>query len=125
MDIQRIKKMFFLLSGEKDLSDNPQRALLCDELCKEARITVNSMIRGDLTEGMIEIYQTLLEDLAAAKAFYNLSLIDEALFPEITVSGEIKTETTSKSKKAKEFLAEKEKAAMPLLKEKSFFFEVT
>lgn len=125
MDIQRIKKMFFLLSGENDLSEEPQRINLFDELCSAAKKDVNRMIRGDLTEQTIEIYQTLFEDLAAAKAFFNLSLLDEALFTDVTVSGEIKAVCAQKSKKAKEFLAEKEKAAMPLLKEKSFFFGVT
>ena len=63
-----------------------------------------------------------LEELAAAQAFYQLLLTEEAVTPASITAGDLRLAGGSRSEKAAQLVAEKRRAASPALVETDFAF---
>ena len=62
------------------------------------------------------------EELAAAQAFYQLLLTEEAVTPASITAGDLRLAGGSRSEKAAQLVAEKRRAASPALVETDFAF---
>lgn len=121
MEIDRIKDLFFLISGEDVEVIEAERFALCEELCESAARSIKALIKAEQEENLAG-YEEALNYAAAYMAFYNLLAIDEALTPESVTSGEMKVELGERSKKAKQLLDDKLSELTPILKSDVFFF---
>lgn len=109
----QVIKKFSLYSGEAE--EESPRWELCRSLCGECMGWIGSQAHdGDGLE--------LLESLAAAEAFYQLTLIDETLAPESVSAPELKLEMGQRGEKAQKLAEEKRKACSGLIREKGFYF---
>ncbi len=122
MRAEKIKALFFLISGEIEEEMELPRLQLCNQLCETALITVEQMKKENLAVEKLEDYLPALENLAAANAWYHLMLLDEAIAPE-TMNGQTFAFTLKEQgKKAKVFWEQCRVAAAPALKDSSFYF---
>lgn len=108
-----VLKKFSLYSGETE--EQTPRWELCKSLCGECMGLVGSQA---LDGGSLEP----LESLAAAEAFYQMTLIDETLAPESVSAPELKLEMGQRGEKARKLLEEKRRACRGLVQEKEFYF---
>lgn len=119
LELDRVKAAFYRFSGEIPDEDDPQRAALCDSLCKEAHSRGEIILAGGHESGKAA---AALESWCAAEAFYQLTLIDEALTPENFSADGVTLKFTGRSEKAKALRDEKRAAADSLLGEGAFYF---
>lgn len=112
---ERVLEKFRLYSGEEGTEE--KRWALCQALCAECR----EWVKGQAHPGT-EAGREALEGLAAAEAFYQLVLLDEALAPASISLPEVKLELQNRADKALRLAEEKRKACGPLLREQGFYF---
>lgn len=112
---EQVLEKFQLYSGEEDMEE--KRWALCRALCRECKDWVEGQARPGVEAG-----REALEGLAAAEAFYQLALLDEALSPASVAAPEVKLELGERADKALRLAEEKRKACGPLLREQGFYF---
>ncbi len=119
MDSERIKDLFFLISGENPEQMEEDRFALCVELCDAAEEALKAKIKAgsDTSE-----FKTSLEYAAAYSALSTLLAIDEALMPNSISSGEMKLEMGEKAVKIRALYDEKLREAAAVLKNDDFYF---
>lgn len=117
MELREVKVLekFSLYSDEQ--KDETPRWQLCKALCGECRQWIGEEAR----EGNEDALERL-EALAAAEAFYQLALIDDALTPEGVSSPELKLEMGRRGEKARKLAEEKRLACKGVLREEGFYF---
>lgn len=125
MTYEQIRELFFLWIGETEAEQSGQRALLCEELCRQAAGAVERQTRTDLSEQERMEYEPALENLAAAKAIYDLTLLEERHTPQSISAAELKISMGEKSGQALAFYRQKEREAAPALRETRFYFGAT
>lgn len=120
LSLERVKEGFALYSGE-DPAGEDARGKLCARLCQECLNGIEAKLGNRvLAEGSKE--ERALESWAAAQAFYQLSLADEAALPQVVAADGVRIEAGERSQRAKALAAEKEKAAASVLGEEGFYF---
>lgn len=116
MNIEKIRKVFFMVSGE---SEQGERAELCAELCEAAQASIAARL---LENADTEQHKSALEYAAAYLAWHTLLTIDEALMPDSISASDVKISMGEKSKKAEKLLAERLREASSVLRDDSFYF---
>lgn len=111
----KVLAKFSLYSGETESQE--LRWELCKALCAECQEWVAQQAAEGAAPGLER-----LESLAAAEAFYQLVLIDDALTPESLSAPELKIELGRRGEKALRLAEEKRKACEGLLQEAGFYF---
>lgn len=122
LDLMAVQTAFAQFSGEEAKETGTQREALCAALCSQCARQVEGQIRSGLTEEELAPWEGALEELAAAEAFYQLLLTEEAVTPPSLTAGELKLTEGGRSEKAARLAAEKRKAASPALVEAGFYF---
>ena len=121
LDLTAVKTAFAQFSGEAADETGTQREALCAALCGQCARQVASLVRGDLSQAAQALWEAPLEELAAAQAFYQLLLTEEAVTPASITAGDLRL-AGSRSEKATQLVAEKRRAASPALVETDFAF---
>lgn len=106
----------FSLYSEEQPGETP-RWELCRALCGECEEWIGQEARPGA-----ENSRGRLEALAAAEAFYQLTLLDEALTPDSLAAPELKLEMGKRSEKARQLAQEKRLQCGGLLREQGFYF---
>ena len=119
LNIDRVKAAFYRFSGEAPGDGDPERAALCDSLCEEALSRGELILAGGHESGSAA---AALESWCAAEAFYQLTLIDEALTPENISADGVALNFSGRSEKARALRDEKRAAADSLLGKEAFYF---
>lgn len=119
LDLEQVKETFFRLSGE-DPQAADGRGALCVQLCEESAAQAQRQVKRGMAG--LEPYQAALESWAAAEAFYQLTLADEALTPESVSAGGVLLRQGERSRRARALALEKRRAAAPVLREEGFYF---
>lgn len=120
LDLERVKEAFSLYSGES-LTAGDSRAALCLRLCGECAETAERLAVPE-KEGAAESAGPL-ENWAAAEAFYQLTLRDRAVSPEIVTADGVRVDTKERAEHAEALAKVKRRAAGHLLREEGFCFE--
>lgn len=125
--LERVKEKFYLYSGE-DPAEEGQRAGLCVQLCGECADRVNALLekrREQSPNGLAagEGNLATLESWAAAEAFYQLTLRDRAVSPEVVTADGVRVDAKERAEHAAALAREKSRAAWSLLGEEGFCFE--
>lgn len=116
MNTETIKTIFARYSGE-DLTGETDRAALCLSLCEDCAAMAERMaLAPDAAE------TGLLESWAAAEAFYQLTLRDQAVAPELLTADGVRVDARERAGHAKALAEEKRRAVRPLLREEGFWF---
>lgn len=120
LSLERVKAGFALYSGE-DPEMEDARGKLCAQLCQECLNGIEAKLKGRVVpEGSRD--EGALESWAAAQAFYQLALADEAVSPQVVSADGVRVEAGERSEKARVLAAEKEKTARTVLGEGAFYF---
>lgn len=120
LDQERVKEKFYLYSGE-DPEETGARQSLCGQLCVECASRAETLLAKSGASAQIGDLAAL-ESWAAAEAFYQLALADEASGPESVSADGVKITAGERSRKAGALAAEKRRAAAGLLGEEGFYF---
>ena len=107
LDLTAVKTAFAQFSGEVADETGTQREALCAALCGQCARQVASLARGDLSQAAQALWEAPLEELAAAQAFYQLLLTEEAVTPASITAGDLRLAGGSRSEKAAQLVAEK------------------
>lgn len=113
-----IWRKFLLYSGETADGSDPEREELCRTLCEECGQDVGESVRSNDAEA----YRGRLESLAAAMAFSQLAILDEALSPESVNLPELSWKTGDRAEKARRLAEEKQAACGAVLTRNAFYF---
>lgn len=116
LDLERVKELFTLYSGEATEGEE-LRPQLCALLCRECALRIGRSAAEDGEE-----WQEALEGWAAAEAFYQLALTDEANLPESVSADGVEIREGERSRKARLLAEEKRRAVRPVLREEGFYF---
>lgn len=119
LDLERVKAAFSNYSGET-LEETGERSRLCASLCEECARRAEQLLaaRPDLpAEALLPV-----ENWAAAEAFYQLALVDEALTLEKISADGVEISGKNCAERAKKLAEEKRRAALPMLGEGAFYF---
>ena len=119
INLENVQRELALLAGE-DLSEETDRAALCLSLCGQAAEGVRRRLAG--REDQAAEYAGALEGWAAAEAFLQLTLADEAAGPESLTADGVRIDAGERSAKARALAAERRRAVAPLLGEEAFYF---
>lgn len=114
LDIERVKEKFCRYSGEA--LDETERGSLCAMLCEDCTNTVQRLVNsmdGESPE---------VEGYAAALAFYQLALNDEATTPKAVSADGVSITHGDSVKSAAAFLKSKRAEAAKYLGEEDFYF---
>lgn len=122
LDLTGVEKTFAHLSGETPNQEGDTREALCAQLCAQCAGEVQRQVQPGLTPEEETQWEETLEALAAAQAFYQLLLTDEAVTPESLTAGDLRLTGGQGSLKAERLVLEKRRAAAPALKEMDFYF---
>ncbi len=122
LEMAAVYTAFAQFSGEFADPEGAQREALCAALCAQCARQVESLVRPGLTEEQVALWKEGLAQLAAAEAFYQLLLTDEALAPQSLTAGKLHVTQGEGSRKAAALAAEKRRAVSPVLCEGDFFF---
>lgn len=122
LDLTAVKTAFQRFSGEVANEEGTDREALCGALCVQCARQVQRQLRPSLTEEEFTKWESAAEELAAAEAFYQLLLADEAVTPQNLTAGELKLTGGEGSEKAQRLASEKRRAASPALMETVFYF---
>ncbi len=120
LDLERIKNTFFLYSGE-DPASGGNRAELCGQLCAECAARAEKLL-GKAPESEAEACVAALECWAAAEAFYQLALTEEAVTPECVSADGVEIRPGERARKAKALAEEKRRALPAALREEGVYF---
>lgn len=124
MNDEKVKELFFLISGEK-AEQEEERLHLCEQLCQSAYREVQNAVKENLPQEIYRNYQPALEELAAAKAFYHLLLLDESKQADLIEDPHLKIILGEKSAKAENFYWVCKRKVAVILKDNTFFFGTT
>ena len=122
LEITAVYTAFTQFSGESVEPEGSQRESLCAALCAQCARQVENLVRPDLTEEQLALWTEPLAQLAAAEAFYQLLLTDEALAPQSLTAGDLHLIQGEGSRKAEELVTEKRRMVSSVLCEEDFFF---
>ena len=122
LDLTAVKTAFAQFSGEAADETGTQREALCAALCGQCARQVASLVRGDLSQAAQALWEAPLEELAAAQAFYQLLLTEEAVTPQSITAGEVKLTQGGGSERAALLVEEKRRAVASALEEPGFYF---
>lgn len=119
IDIERVKEKFCKYSGE--VMDETERGLLCAQLCEDCTEQVRKIIdsRGENPD---ESGTGAVESYAAALAFYQLVLSEQATLPKTFTADGVTVTQGENLKSAQAFLKSKRIAAAKYLGEEEFYF---
>ena len=119
LDRERIKAAFSAYSGES-FDEASERGRLCAALCEECACRAEQMLkhRPEQSEDALPS----VESWAAAEAFYQLALVDEALTPEKFSADGVEISGKNGAQRARALADEKFRAALPVLGEGAFYF---
>ena len=106
LDLPAVKTAFAQFSGEAADETGTQREALCAALCGQCARQVASLVRGDLSQAAQALWEAPLEELAAAQAFYQLLLTEEAVTPASITAGDLRLAGGSRSETAAQLVAE-------------------
>lgn len=122
LDLERVKAAFSSYSGES-LEETGERSALCASLCAECARRAEQLLtdRPELSEAAM----LSVENWAAAEAFYQLALVDEALTPEKLSADGVEISGKNGAERARKLAEEKHRAALPALGEGEFYFGST
>lgn len=120
LDRERVKEKFYLYSGESPEEEDPRAALVA-QLCGECAARGDALLESR-PESEAEKHLAALESWAAAEAFYQLTLTDEATSPESIAADGVRISEGERSRKAKALAEEKRLAVFPVLGEEAFYF---
>lgn len=118
-----VKTAFGHFSGEEANEAGTEREAACAALCGQCARQVEAMVDPGLSEEELASWEDALEALAAAMAFYQLVLTEEAVTPASLSAGEVKLSAGERSAKAAQLAEEKRRAAAPALAERGFRVE--
>lgn len=118
LSLENVVKTFQLYSGEALDSKDQDRDGLCQALCKDCLAEVQGRLRPEAGEGEVPLAETL----AAAEAFVQLALLDQAARPESVSTPELQVRQGDRVRYAQALLEEKRRAAAGVLREDGFFF---
>ena len=119
LDRERIKAAFSAYSGETFETED-ERSRLCAALCEECAYRAEQMLKNrpeQPEEALLPV-----ESWAAAEAFYQLALVDEALTPEKISADGVEISGKNGAQWARALADEKRRAALPVLGEGAFYF---
>ena len=122
LDLAAVKQEFARFSGEAADEEGTEREALCAALCAQCAQQVRGQVRPCLTEEELQAWEAGLEVLAAAQAFYQLLLTEEAVTPQSITAGEVKVTQGGGSERAALLVEEKRRAVAPALEEPGFYF---
>ena len=117
LDREQVLERFLLYSGEDEETASPERKALWEALCEGGAKWAEAQA-GPGAAG----WEESLVGLAAAQAFYQLLLTEEAVTPASITAGDLRLAGGSRSEKAAQLVAEKRRAASPALVETDFAF---
>lgn len=115
--VERVVEKFQRYAGEAPDGEDVARERLCQALCDECAAAVAELLRPGLEE-----IPEAAEALAAAEAFYQLALLDQAAGPEVVSSPELKMELGRRAEYAAMLREEKRRACRGFLREEGFYF---
>lgn len=118
LNVEQVLEKFKLYSGEAMDGQEPLRDGLCQTLCQECADWAQNQVKPDADPGGA----SGVESLAAAEAFYQLTLLDQSAGPDVVVSPEVKVELGNRSEHAARLREEKRKACGHLLAADGFYF---
>lgn len=118
ISLENVQEKFILYSGEPMDGQDPRRDKLCGELCRECAGWVGRRLLPGAEEGRAGE----AESWAAARAFYQLTLLDQAAGPMAVASPELKVELGDRARHAWELCEEKYRACAGLLGWDRFYF---
>lgn len=118
LDTARVLEKFRLYSGEALDGSDADRDALCKGLCGDCIRWVQARLWEDAAEADLPA----AESLAAAEAFAQLALADQANCPESVSTPELKLQQGSRARYAAALAEEKRQAAVPLLRADDFYF---
>ena len=118
IDLERVLEKFKLYSGEAMDEGEPRRDELCRALCKECAGWARRLADPEAGEERAGD----VESLAAAEAFYQLALLDQAAGPQSFSSPELKLELGDRARHAGELRAAKRQACGAVLPAEDFYF---
>lgn len=122
LDLAAVKAAFAQYSGETADESGTERQALCARLCSQCTRQVEGQARPGLSQQEAASWQGALEELAAAEAFYQLLLTEEAVTPQSIAAGDLKLTGGGGSQRARQLALEKRRAASPALEEPDFYF---
>lgn len=126
LDLTRVLAKFYKYSGA-DESDEAS-ADLCNELCTEcadrAMALLEKRCAGEPDSAELEKYLPALECWAAAEAFYQLTLTDEASAPRSITADGVQITVGERSEKARALAEQKRIALQPIFGEGAFYFGI-
>lgn len=118
LSLEKVVETFRLYSGEALDGREEDRDELCRTLCGECLGGVKGRLREELSEEAL----SWAEALAAAEAFVQLALLDQAGRPESVSTPELTVRQGDRIKCALALLEEKRRAAAGILREDGFYF---
>ena len=122
LDLAVVKQEFARFSGEAADEEGTEREALCAALCAQCARQVQGRLRSCLTEEELQEWEAGLEVLAAAQAFYQLLLTEEAVTPQSITAGEVKLTQGGGSERAALLVEEKRRAVASALEEPGYYF---
>lgn len=117
ISVENVTAVFQRYAGETLDGTDASRDQLCEALCGECAGEVEKR----LLPGLEEVPKAA-EALAAAEAFYQLALLDQAGGPRTVSSPELKIELGNRAEYAALIREEKRRACKGLLQEDGFYF---
>lgn len=118
ISLENILEKFRLYSGEPLDGADTDRDALCKGLCEDCLRWVQERLKP----GAPEECAATMEALAAADAFWQLTMLDQASTPESVQSPELKLVLGDRARYAGLLREEKRRAGAGFLREDSFYF---
>lgn len=118
LEQENVQRVFSLFSGE-ELGDESDRAALCMRLCGDCAAQAERLL-ADLEEDAA--LTAAAESWAAALAWYQLCLLDEAAAPQSVTADGVRLDEGDRAGKAQALCREKREALVPWLGEEAFYF---
>lgn len=118
ISLDNVVGKFQLYSGEALDGSDARRDQLCKALCGECVGWVKRLLLPDAPEDAAGD----AESLAAAEAYYQLALLDQAAGPASFSSPELKVELGDRAARAGELCDAKRKACRAVLPPEDFYF---
>ena len=122
LDMEGVRQAFSQFSGEEADPQGAGREAFCAALCSQCAQRVERLVRPGLSQEEETAWEGALEALAAAEAFYQLLLAEEAASPQSLSAGGVSLTRGAGSERAARLVEEKRGAVAPVLGETGFCF---